>query len=689
MDLYSNSELVPTRNNTETKEYLLNHKLSPQEMPVRCSHCNELSGNESQHDIFVVHLANEHGIDYDLDERKFYDEDLPVECRHCNKLSELETGYDILVAHLENEHGIEHPNIKTFYDKILLAIPIFNEMPNSNEKVELQNLLIRKIQIDLLYYAVMMNFRRGLVVATEKWAKADEKLKKSERNRVFEDAEELDLAAKDLRDTVTELIGKLDEEFSIKNYDLDRVRSITKVELKNEIGELIPFLKGVNDDVDWWSKERGIELRSEMDSLVRNLIDREGGMVDDENYDQNMQSEITKDELKDKLEKLILFLKDVRDEDYTHQSVDNEFKVKIGKFIPIIKDLKEGLSDDNVSEEVKNKIERIKDKMANRNKWNSDEWRAMGSIYYKWKEAGKDRTNANPEDPQEPTRVEKFWNWWNFGRKHIDLKEMPLDPTEKLWNKNRTIRAVNSLQKSFGYEVKEDYGNAILFFGVVFGLIIAVALTNSLDILIGALQTSLDCDVLNLDVEFDCFHPDFYFVWENIEEYQSLLILFFCFFPLGILFYHQGTILLSDKAAEQMTLGSNVLVFVNFLFILVQAIIVYFLAASIGDVDSFLSFLILLVTVDAIWVLLFTFNDMRDDVHDAPVFIEWVIFDIVIGLFAAIFLIHYASVPPILEGGWEQNLIIFVMLLVVLTTRAVVDYSYGWKNFWSKFAGAE
>jgi len=80
---------------------------------------------------------------------------------------------------------------------------------------------------------------------------------------------------------------------------------------------------------------------------------------------------------------------------------------------------------------------------------------------------------------------------------------------------------------------------------------------------------------------------------------------------------------------------------------------------------------------------------MRDDVHDAPVFVEWIIFDIVIGLFAGIFLIYYASVPQILEGGWEQNLTIFVMLLVVLTTRAVVDYSYGWKNFWSKFAGAE
>jgi len=138
-----------------------------------------------------------------------------------------------------------------------------------------------------------------------------------------------------------------------------------------------------------------------------------------------------------------------------------------------------------------------------------------------------------------------------------------------------------------------------------------------------------------------------------------------------------------------MTLGSNALVFVNFLFILLQAIVVYFLASSIGDANSFLTLLIMLVTIDAIWVTIFTINDMRDDVRDAPVFIEWIIFDIIIGLFAWIFMLNYASTPPILEDEWWGINWIFVMLLAVLSTRAVVDYSYGWKNFWSKFAGAE
>ncbi len=98
----------------------------------------------------------------------------------------------------------------------------------------------------------------------------------------------------------------------------------------------------------------------------------------------------------------------------------------------------------------------------------------------------------------------------------------------------------------------------------------------------------------------------------------------------------------------------------------------------------------MLVTIEALWVTIFTLNDMRDDVRDAPVFIEWIIFDIIIGMLAWVFMINYASVPPILEeDGWMSNLPIFLMLLIVLTTRAAVDYSYGWKNFWSKFADAE
>jgi len=467
-------------------------------------------------------------------------------------------------------------NGETIIEKIISEIPIFSEGEDASEKVK--KIMIRKIQNDLHYYSIMINFRRGLINATKKWIEADDLLKKSEKNQVDEQSRDMDVGAKDLHDKVEEIINGLKE------------------------------------------------------SLAR-----------------------TSDKA--------------------------------------LKDSNESPDEDNEEVSSKKKISFIIRKMANRNNWDSDDWRGMGSVYSKWKKAGKkENTEKNPDwnEIQGPTLVERFWDWWHYGRKGFK-KKTEADPTEEEWKKHRTIRAVDSLTRSFGYKVEKEAGKAVLFFGIVFGLIIAVALTNSLDILIGTLQTPLNCGPLIENNTYDCFHPDYEFVWENVSEYQYLIILFLCFFPLGILFYHQGTILLSAKAAEQMTLGSEFLVFVNFLFILLQAIIVYFLAASIGDVNSFLSFLILLVTIDAIWVTIFTFNDMRDEVRDAPVFIEWVIFDIIIAMFALVFMINYASVPPILEegGGWTKNWPIFAMLLIVLTTRAAVDYSYGWKNFWSKFADAE
>ena len=79
---------------------------------------------------------------------------------------------------------------------------------------------------------------------------------------------------------------------------------------------------------------------------------------------------------------------------------------------------------------------------------------------------------------------------------------------------------------------------------------------------------------------------------------------------------------------------------------------------------------------------------MRDEVRDSPVYLEWIIFDIIIGMFAWTFSIYYASTPDpnaFGENGW----MFFFMLLFAFSTRAAVDYTYGWKNFWSKFADAE
>lgn len=440
---------------------------------------------------------------------------------------------------------------------------------------KIRKFLMRKIQNDVLYYAVMMNFRRGLQKATKKWLEADETLKKAEKLRIESEANQKDVGGSDLENTVLEIIS------TIKNDLTENNAKLKPVEIEEE----------ENDD------------------------------------------------------------------------------------------------------SAKKKNTRIQKKLLSRNEWETPEWRAMGSIYYKWREDGKkDKDKHDGKEEAEKTLSEKRDDFVNKKLKGIK-RESQKDPTEVAWDDNRTIRAVHSLANSFGFPEGGRPGKAIVFFGIVFGLIISVALTNSLDIVIETLQLPEGCDefseIANNIISKDCFHSDFDFLKSNIAEYQYMIILLLCFFPLGILFYHQGIIFLSAKAAEELTLGNKPLIFVNFIVILLQAIIVYFLASSIGDVNSFLSLVMVLVFVDAIWVTVFTWNDMRDEVRDAPVYLEWILFDIIIGMFAWIFSIYYTAIPDTYAEDSLQTLPIFLTLLIAFTTRAAVDYSYGWKNFWSKFADAE
>ncbi len=424
---------------------------------------------------------------------------------------------------------------QTCLDSILHEIDIFDNQGKNTE--EIKKLMIRKIQNDVLYYSVMVNFRRGLQNATAKWLIADEKLKVIEKNRIDVQSNQRDAGGKYLENVVNKII-------------------------------------------------KGVEI-----DLLKSRLNR------NENYSSSSGT----------------------------NGVDST-----------------GNSTNSEDEDVNERINRIHGKLINRNDWETPEWRAMGSIYYKWRE---DEAEEGAIEEASRTFSERMRDRRDKYYSRI-TKEPDVDPTERIWKKHRTIRAVNSLADSFGFK-KKPTGNAILFFGIVFALIISTALLNSLDIVIETMQLAENCEIDN------CWHTEWEFLKSNIGKYQYVFMLFLCFFPLGILFYHQGTIFLSERASEELTLGNKPLVFVNFLFLLVQAVTVYFLASSIGDVNAFLSILIVLVSIDAIWVVIFTWNDMKDAVRDAPVFLEWIVFDIIIGMFAAVFMITYESAPEIFGNGWE------------------------------------
>jgi hypothetical protein len=55
--------------------------------------------------------------------------------------------------------------------------------------------------------------------------------------------------------------------------------------------------------------------------------------------------------------------------------------------------------------------------------------------------------------------------------------------------------------------------------------------------------------------------------------------------------------------------------------------------------------IITLAIIDIAWVGIFTWHNMKDSVKDAPIFLEWIIFDIVVLIFALIFIGNYQIHP--------------------------------------------
>ena len=68
-----------------------------------------------------------------------------------------------------------------------------------------------------------------------------------------------------------------------------------------------------------------------------------------------------------------------------------------------------------------------------------------------------------------------------------DEENLEIDYMDVL-RRRPTFQAVEHLKEKFG-ETKLKAGGAIVFFGVMFGAIAAVALTNSIDTIIGAMQS--------------------------------------------------------------------------------------------------------------------------------------------------------------------------------------------------------
>jgi hypothetical protein len=156
------------------------------------------------------------------------------------------------------------------------------------------------------------------------------------------------------------------------------------------------------------------------------------------------------------------------------------------------------------------------------------------------------------------------------------------------------------------------------------------------------------------------------------EDLQNVLILI-SFIVTAVPFFHSGLTFLATDASEYLTRGHGRLVFPNFVILFFDAILIFFMAGSIDNLDSFVKITIALMVTDICWVISYIRN--RE-----VVFIEWLHYNFLTTLFLILFLIiglpnHTPSVYSFLFHG---------LIFIILLTRTICDYKFGWKRLYFK-----
>jgi hypothetical protein len=178
---------------------------------------------------------------------------------------------------------------------------------------------------------------------------------------------------------------------------------------------------------------------------------------------------------------------------------------------------------------------------------------------------------------------------------------------------------------------------------------------------------------LGVDLECNTENVEYFHCFAKILDFGELLqsngaILLMSFFAIGVLYYHGCMIVLRGTPIEAIG-GKNRYPIAEYAVILVEAIILFFAATSIGSLVQFTTWIILLIVIDLIWI----FCNLKETLDLA---FHWIYFDFTV-LF---FLIVLASTS-------QQDISAHLSILTIFVARTILDYKIGWKKFWSKYTG--
>jgi hypothetical protein len=208
-----------------------------------------------------------------------------------------------------------------------------------------------------------------------------------------------------------------------------------------------------------------------------------------------------------------------------------------------------------------------------------------------------------------------------------------------------------------------------LIFNAVYVIIAGLAITNGIDNFMGVSQYISGTGVLDL-IKF--------------TTDKNTMVLY-SFLAVATLFYNCGILFLSKEGFEYLTTDTKkehitLIIFFNVIIIFAEGVILYFISHNTNSIASFALWLVPLMSVDAVWTYLQRFMFLSSDKPwKKRVPFEWIHLDLLVLGFLWFFLIALHSDSTKIPDH------LYLLLLIVLVLRTVVDYIVVWTRVWSRF----
>jgi len=184
--------------------------------------------------------------------------------------------------------------------------------------------------------------------------------------------------------------------------------------------------------------------------------------------------------------------------------------------------------------------------------------------------------------------------------------------------------------------------NPIIILGTIYGIVAGLAITQALT----------DYDVKGVPI--------------------SMTFLLIGFFSIAVTFYHGAAVFLSVAAAELLQKEDRRKLFYNFIFLFAEAILLFFISESLGDIDQFAKMFIALLIVDVVWSIIHQISYTPNDKENPHSSVEWIHLDFLMIGFLIMFMIFH----PLHQF---DELYINLIFLIALLGRTIVDYIVGWR----------